>query len=225
MHDEAGPVPLHGRHVLDQAAERQLARGRALPRLLVVQVTGGVAQEVPGLGQHRQQVSAFARQGRGPEVMSFRLSNEELPDRTHATSYCGQFLSAMRAQSETWRTPAPAPSACSPSCRTTGSGRARSWPTGWASPRAPSAGTWTGSATSATPSRRTPAWTAATSWPRVRPCHRWCSMTRRPSPWRWACGPPPPHGTASPKPPPARSRRSPRSCPPGCAAGPRRWPP
>src|SRR6185437_11089960 len=204
VHDEAGPVLLDRGHVLDQATEGQLAHRRALPRLLVVEVPGREAQEVPGLGQRRQQVRALTGQGRGVaggsrghelppfSCLARRLSRapREAPSMKNclieprlediAVSSCPQ----CRAQSESWRTQAPAPCDCSPSCRTTGSGPARNSPRSWASPPAPCAATWTGFASSATRSPRTPAWTAATSWPRGRRSRRSSLTTRRPSPWR-----------------------------------------
>lgn len=50
--------------MLDQAAETQLARGGPLPGLLVGEVAGGEAQEVPLLGERLQQVGALAADGR-----------------------------------------------------------------------------------------------------------------------------------------------------------------
>ena len=60
VQDEVHPALLGGRDVLDQAAHAQLARGGALAGLLVGQVPGGEAQEVPGRGQPGQDVGALA---------------------------------------------------------------------------------------------------------------------------------------------------------------------
>jgi hypothetical protein len=50
--------------MLDQNAQAQFAHGGALPGLLVGEPAGGEAQEVPVLGQHRQQISALTSDGR-----------------------------------------------------------------------------------------------------------------------------------------------------------------
>src|ERR1700745_3944841 len=56
-----------------------------------------------------------------------------------------------------WLTPAPGRCGCCPCCRRAGTGRARSWPGSCRSRRARCAGTSTGCASSATPSRRSAA--------------------------------------------------------------------
>ena len=61
-----GPAPLDLADVLDQTAQGQLADRGALPGLLVGQVTGGVAEEVPCLAEHRQQVGPLAGDGGAP---------------------------------------------------------------------------------------------------------------------------------------------------------------
>ena len=104
------------------------------------------------------------------------------------THWC-HFLTSIAARLRTWPTRARGRCACCRCCRPTATGRARSWPTGWRCRCGRCAATSTGCASWATRSRRTAAWTAATSSPPVRRCRRSCSTTRRRSRWRSACRP------------------------------------
>ena len=75
------------------------------------------------------------------------------------------FPTSMRPESTTWPTRAHARCACCRCCRPTGTGRVRSWRTGWGCRCGRCAATSTGCASWAIRSRRNPAWTADTSSP------------------------------------------------------------
>jgi hypothetical protein len=89
VHEEVHPVPLDQRHVLDQAAQGQFARRGAPPGLLVGQFTGGEPQEVPVLGQHREQVGPLGIDcGSGRRHILLLCS-----DMAHASGHTGKVRS------------------------------------------------------------------------------------------------------------------------------------
>ena len=93
LHDEAGPLALHGGDVLDDAAQAQLADRRPAAKLLRGQAADGVAQEPAVRGEGVQQVFSLVG-GDGGHVSLLRC---RLPGySTHPGALRGQFRASIQ---------------------------------------------------------------------------------------------------------------------------------